>query len=81
MGVAHEVEVATEDGLMVVDLAVLLPNQRRLAVVDVKRHETSMTEPYQIGGYLEGTRRMLLARGWEVVVVPWYEWEGCGDKA
>lgn len=59
LGVQHEVEVGSEDGKVVIDLAVPMEGQRRLAIVDVKRNETSVNEPYTMGGYVVGLGKML----------------------
>lgn len=80
MGLDPALSVPSEDEVLMIDLAVPLPGQRRLAVLDIKPHETSANEPYRVTGYVAGVRRMLEARGWEVVGVAWHEWQGCKDR-
>jgi hypothetical protein len=73
LGISHELEYITADGLFSIDLAIV---DRRIAVefrVDGPSHFTTNTlEPL---GHTRLRDRLLSAMGWCVVSIPFYEWD------
>ncbi len=71
LGISHELEYTTADGLFSIDLAIV---DRRIAIeVDGPSHFTRNTlEPL---GHPRLRDRLLSAMGWHVVSIPWFEWE------
>jgi very-short-patch-repair endonuclease len=71
LGISHELEYTTADGLFSIDLAVV---DRRIAIeVDGPSHFTVNTlEPL---GHTRLRDRLLSAMGWQVVSVPFFEWD------
>ena len=72
LGIPHELEYITADGLFSIDLAVV---DRRIAVeFDGPSHFTTNTlEPL---GHTRLRDRLLSAMGWHVVSIPYFEWDG-----
>ncbi len=70
LGVSHELEYITADGLFSIDLAVL---HRRIALeFDGPSHFTRNTlEPL---GHTRLRNRLLSAMGWHVVPIPFFDW-------
>jgi hypothetical protein len=70
LGVSHELEYITADGLFSIDLAVL---DRRIALeFDGPSHFTRNTlEPL---GHTRLRNRLLSAMGWHVVPIPFFDW-------
>jgi very-short-patch-repair endonuclease len=71
LGVSHELECITADGLFSIDLAVV---DRRIAIeFDGPSHFTRNTlEPL---GHTRLRDRLLLAMGWKVVSIPFFDWD------
>ena len=71
LGISHELEYTTADGLFSIDLAIV---DRRIAIeVDGPSHFTVNTlEPL---GHTRLRDRLLSAMGWQVVSVPFFEWD------
>ena len=71
LGVAHELEHITADGLFSIDLAIV---DRRIALeFDGPSHFTrNMLEPL---GHTRLRDRLLSAMGWQVVSVPFFDWD------
>ena len=71
LGVAHELEYITADGLFSIDLAVV---DRRIALeFDGPSHFTRNTlEPL---GHTRLRDRLLSAMGWHVVSIPFFDWD------
>jgi hypothetical protein len=71
LGVAHELEHITADGLFSIDLAIV---DRRIAIeFDGPSHFTRNTlEPL---GHTRLRDRLLSAMGWQVVSIPFFEWD------
>ncbi len=71
LGISHELEYTTADGLFSIDLAVV---DRRIAIeVDGPSHFTVNTlEPL---GHTRLRDRLLSAMGWHVVSIPFFEWD------
>jgi hypothetical protein len=71
LGVAHELEHITADGLFSIDLAIV---DRRIALeFDGPSHFTRNTlEPL---GHTRLRDRLLSAMGWQVVSIPFFEWD------
>jgi very-short-patch-repair endonuclease len=74
--IAHELECFTADGLFSIDLAII---ERRIAIeVDGPSHFTTNTlEPL---GHTRLRDRLLSAMGWQVVSIPFFEWDGLHQK-
>jgi hypothetical protein len=72
LGVSHELEYITADGLFSIDLAIV---DRRIALeFDGPSHFTTNTlEPL---GHTRLRDRLLSAMGWHVVSIPFFEWDG-----
>ena len=72
LGIPHELEYITADGLFSIDLAVV---DRLIAVeFDGPSHFTTNTlEPL---GHTRLRDRLLSAMGWHVVSIPFFEWDG-----
>ena len=70
LGISHELEYTTADGLFSIDLAVV---DRRIAIeFDGPSHFTVNTlEPL---GHTRLRDRLLSAMGWHVVSIPFFEW-------
>jgi very-short-patch-repair endonuclease len=77
LGVSHELECITADGLFSIDLAVV---DRRIAIeFDGPSHFTRNTlEPL---GHTRLRDRLLSAMGWQVVSIPFFEWDGLQQPA
>ena len=75
LGISHELEYITADGLFSIDLAVV---DRRIALeFDGPSHFTSNTlEPL---GHTRLRARLLSAMGWRVVSIPFFEWDRLHD--
>lgn len=72
LGVAHVNERRTDDGLFSIDIAV---DPCMLAIeVDGPTHFVRNTR--QPLGLTRGRARLLAARGWRVVSLPFFEWPG-----
>jgi hypothetical protein len=71
LGVSHELEYITADGLFSIDLAIV---DRRIALeVDGPSHFTTNTlEPL---GHTRLRDRLLCAMGWHVVSIPFFDWD------
>jgi very-short-patch-repair endonuclease len=71
LGISHELEYITADGLFSIDLAIL---DRRIALeFDGPSHFTTNTlEPL---GHTRLRDRLLSAMGWCVVSIPFFEWD------
>jgi very-short-patch-repair endonuclease len=71
LGISHELEYITADGLFSIDLAIV---DRRIAVeFDGPSHFTTNTlEPL---GHTRLRDRLLSAMGWCVVSIPFFEWD------
>ena len=71
LGVAHELEHITADGLFSIDLAIV---DRRIALeFDGPSHFTRNTlEPL---GHTRLRDRLLSAMGWQVVSIPFFDWD------
>ena len=71
LGISHELEYITADGLFSIDLAVV---DRRIALeFDGPSHFTTNTlEPL---GHTRLRDQLLSAMGWRVVSVPFFEWD------
>jgi very-short-patch-repair endonuclease len=71
LGISHELEYTTADGLFSIDLAVV---DRRIAIeFDGPSHFTVNTlEPL---GHTRLRDRLLSAMGWRVVSIPFFEWD------
>ena len=71
LGISHELEYTTADGLFSIDLAVV---DRRIAIeFDGPSHFTVNTlEPL---GHTRLRDRLLSAMGWHVVSIPFFEWD------
>jgi hypothetical protein len=71
LGVSHELEYVTADGLFSIDLAIV---DRRIALeFDGPSHFTTNTlEPL---GHTRLRDRLLRAMGWHVVSIPFFEWD------
>jgi very-short-patch-repair endonuclease len=71
LGISHELEYITADGLFSIDLAIL---DRRIALeFDGPSHFTTNTlEPL---GHTRLRERLLSAMGWHVVSIPFFEWD------
>ena len=71
LGISHELEYTTADGLYSIDLAIV---ERRIALeFDGPSHFTRNTlEPL---GHTRLRDRLLSAMGWRVVSIPFFEWE------
>ena len=72
LGIPHELECITADGLFSIDLAIV---DRRIALeFDGPAHFTRNTlEPL---GHTRLRDRLLSAMGWRVVSIPFFEWDG-----
>jgi hypothetical protein len=70
LGISHELEYITADGLFSIDLAIV---DRRIALeFDGPSHFTTNTlEPL---GHTRLRERLLSAMGWRVVSIPFFEW-------
>ena len=71
LGISHELEYTTADGLFSIDLAIV---DRCIAIeVDGPSHLTVNTlEPL---GHTRLRDRLLSAMGWQVVSIPFFEWD------
>ena len=71
LGISHELEYTTADGLFSIDLAIV---DRRIALeFDGPSHFTRNTlEPL---GHTRLRDRLLSAMGWHVVSIPFFEWD------
>ena len=71
LGISHELEYSTADGLFSIDLAIV---DRRIALeFDGPSHFTTNTlEPL---GHTRLRDRLLSAMGWHVVSIPFFEWD------
>ena len=71
LGISHELEYTTADGLFSIDLAI---TDRRIALeFDGPSHFTTNTlEPL---GHTRLRDRLLSAMGWRVVSIPFFEWD------
>ncbi len=71
LGISHELEYTTADGLYRIDLAIV---ERRIAIeFDGPSHFTRNTlEPL---GHTRLRDRLLSAMGWRVVSIPFFEWD------
>jgi len=71
LGISHELEYITADGLFSIDLAIV---DRRIAVeFDGPSHfHTDTLEPR---GHTRLRDRLLSAMGWHVVSIPYFEWD------
>jgi very-short-patch-repair endonuclease len=71
LGISHELEYNTADGLFSIDLAIL---DRRIALeFDGPSHFTTNTlEPL---GHTRLRDRLLSAMGWRVVSIPFFDWD------
>jgi very-short-patch-repair endonuclease len=71
LGVSHELECITADGLFSIDLAVV---DRRIAIeFDGPLHFTKNTlEPL---GHTRLRDRLLSAMGWKVISIPFFDWD------
>ena len=72
LGISHELEYITADGLFSIDLAIV---DRRIALeFDGPSHFTTNTlEPL---GHTRLRDRLLCAIGWQVVSIPFFDWDG-----
>ena len=72
LGISHELEHITADGLFSIDLAIV---DRRIAIeFDGPSHFTRNTlEPL---GHTRLRDRLLSAMGWHVVSIPFFDWDG-----
>ena len=72
LGLSHELEYITADGLFSIDLAMV---DRRIALeFDGPSHFTTNTlEPL---GHTRLRDRLLCAMGWHVVSIPFFDWDG-----
>ena len=79
VGIAHDMERLTDDGLFCIDI--VLRGPARVAVeVDGPSHFLRNTRAPN--GPTLARQRLLEARGWRVASVPWFEWAEChGDAA
>ncbi|KAL4443822.1 hypothetical protein ABPG75_011559 [Micractinium tetrahymenae] len=72
LGVEHTIEHLTADHLFSVDISLVA---ERIAIeVDGPHHFTANT--FQPLGEMASRRKLLRARGWRVVSVPFYHWSG-----
>jgi hypothetical protein len=71
LGIPHELEYVTADGLFSIDLAMV---DRRIAIeFDGPLHFTTNTlEPL---GHTRLRNRLLSAMGWHVVCIPFFDWD------
>jgi hypothetical protein len=70
LGIPHELECITADGLFSIDLAIV---DRRIAIeFDGPSHFTKAMEPR---GHARLRDRLLSAMGWHVVSIPFFEWD------
>jgi very-short-patch-repair endonuclease len=71
LGISHELEYTTADGLFSIDLAI---TDRRIALeFDGPSHFTTNTlEPL---GHTRLRDRLLSAMGWHVVSIPFFDWD------
>ena len=71
LGISHELEYITADGLFSIDLAIV---DERIAIeFDGPSHFTANTlEPL---GHTRLRDRLLSAMGWHVVSIPFFEWD------
>ena len=71
LGIPHELEYITADGLFSIDLAIV---DRRIAIeFDGPSHFTTNTlEPL---GHTRLRDRLLSAMGWHVVCIPFFDWD------
>lgn len=76
MGVPHEIEKVTEDGLFSLDIA--LKGKRVAIEVDGPSHFARNVRDRRLEGIGTGVMNMrtrcLMSNNWTVVHVPWYEW-------
>ena len=73
MGVEHTNEYLAEDGLFGVDIYVVTPEGRKVAIeVDGPHHFTSNTN--QPLGHHVLRRRLMAAMGWDIISVPYFTW-------
>ena len=71
LGISHELEYITADGLFSIDLAIV--NRRMALEFDGPSHFTTNTlEPL---GHTRLRDRLLSAMGWHVVPIPFFEWD------
>jgi hypothetical protein len=77
-GAAVHGQQSTEDGLFSMDVALVLQGGQRVALeADGPSHFTSNLPRRPLGATMYRNRR-LLARGWRVVSVPFFEWDALG---
>ena len=76
LGISHELEYTTADGLFRIDLAI---TDRRIALeFDGPSHFTTNTlEPL---GHTRLRDRLLSAMGWHVVSIPFFDWDRLHDR-
>ncbi|KAK9831432.1 hypothetical protein WJX81_004289 [Elliptochloris bilobata] len=74
-GVAHQLEALTSDGLLSVDI--VLPGERIALEADGPSHFAVNT--HRPGGSMIARHRLLAARGWAVVSIPYYLWDHLKD--
>ena len=81
LGVAHEQEGLTEDGLFSLDLA--LRAERVAVEVDGPSHFVRLPgDTRAASGPTRARRRLLEVRGWRVASVPYWEWDELrGERA
>eukprot|EP01025_Chloroclados_australasicus_P062418 TRINITY_DN8202_c0_g1_i1.p1 TRINITY_DN8202_c0_g1~~TRINITY_DN8202_c0_g1_i1.p1 ORF type:complete len:745 (+),score=74.07 TRINITY_DN8202_c0_g1_i1:103-2235(+) len=74
LGYSAQLEQLTQDGLVNIDIALEINQQLVAVVVDGPQHYT-VSQPYRQLASGEIRNRLLVAKGWRVVRVPFYEWE------
>lgn len=77
LGVEHEMEALTADGLFSIDIA--MRTERVALEVDGPSHFLRGT--LAPTGPTLARDRLLAARGWRVISLPYFEWDACrGDR-
>ncbi|CAL8462328.1 g1861 [Coccomyxa elongata] len=76
-GIPHNIEHVTEDELFSVDIA--LPDEKIAIEVDGPHHFTANT--LAVTGEMLARQKLLKARGWAVISVPFFRWSGLTDAA
>ncbi|BDA46187.1 probable RAP domain-containing protein, chloroplastic [Coccomyxa sp. Obi] len=75
--ISHNIEHVTEDELFSVDIA--LPDEKIAIEVDGPHHFTANT--LAVTGEMLARQKLLKARGWAVISVPFFRWSGLTDTA
>ena len=78
VGWAHVFEHVTAEGI---SLDMAQPDEKRGVEVDGPSHYLKGREPVQVNGSTRFKSRLLRQLGWDVVHVPFFEWDALGGVA